>query len=280
MVTTRYSSGVINIFNKVELSGLSTDTKPTHIPEMTTVELPNGAEYIEIDTGKRYLFDKESSIWVVQKTSVAPSEDIDKDTVLLLHAEDFKDSSIYKMSVYDYGIPLHNDGKFGKSFGGRDQAAVSVSNNELFGIDRSRDLTIDFWAKEVFTSDTGYLAFGKTDRQDMLSWVFRYDFGKLGMWIWNNGNWAQTIQKEYTPTVGVWKHFAIVVKSGVLSIYINGILFTSATLTVDSLKSTYTPLFIGSEPRNPNYIYVDELRISKVARWDSNFTPPTEPYTK
>ena len=42
--------------NSVEMRGLSTDTKPTE-------NVNNGATYIEIDTGKIYMFDKENSQW-------------------------------------------------------------------------------------------------------------------------------------------------------------------------------------------------------------------------
>ena len=40
----------------VELRGLSTDTKPTE-------NIDNGSTYIEIDTGKIYLYDGENQQW-------------------------------------------------------------------------------------------------------------------------------------------------------------------------------------------------------------------------
>lgn len=45
----------------VELRGLSTDTKPTTISEDEVIE--NGSIFIEIDTGKVYLFDLENQEW-------------------------------------------------------------------------------------------------------------------------------------------------------------------------------------------------------------------------
>lgn len=47
-----------------EISGLSTDTKPT-----TTVEglpIQNGSVFIETDTGKRFMFDQENTTWYEQ----------------------------------------------------------------------------------------------------------------------------------------------------------------------------------------------------------------------
>ena len=43
-----------------ELRGLSTDTKPTKIGEKY---IDNGTMFIEIDTGKLFLFDMDSDTW-------------------------------------------------------------------------------------------------------------------------------------------------------------------------------------------------------------------------
>jgi len=45
---------------ELELRGLSTDTKPTTIGGKT---ISNGTSFIEIDTGKLYIFDKENEEW-------------------------------------------------------------------------------------------------------------------------------------------------------------------------------------------------------------------------
>lgn len=43
-----------------ELRGLSTDTKPTEIGDKT---IANGSVFIEIDTGKMYLYDLDNEQW-------------------------------------------------------------------------------------------------------------------------------------------------------------------------------------------------------------------------
>lgn len=45
---------------EIEIKGLSGDTKPTQI---NSIDIPNGTVFIEIDTGKMYLFDQENSQW-------------------------------------------------------------------------------------------------------------------------------------------------------------------------------------------------------------------------
>lgn len=47
-------------FVLAELSGLSTDTKPT---EIGSTKIDNGSTYIEIDTGSIYLYDLENQEW-------------------------------------------------------------------------------------------------------------------------------------------------------------------------------------------------------------------------
>ena len=51
---------VSNLTN--EYDGLSTDTKPTK-------GVRNGSVFVEIDTGKVYLFDEENEQWVEQTAS-------------------------------------------------------------------------------------------------------------------------------------------------------------------------------------------------------------------
>lgn len=48
----------------MELRGLSTDVKPTTMyPTVGGYNIDNGSEFIEINTGKVYLFDLESTTW-------------------------------------------------------------------------------------------------------------------------------------------------------------------------------------------------------------------------
>ena len=48
-------------YNTVELRGLSTDAKPTQLNEDQYVD--NGSVFIEIDTGKIFFYDLDSTTW-------------------------------------------------------------------------------------------------------------------------------------------------------------------------------------------------------------------------
>lgn len=72
----------------------------------------------------------------------------------------------------------------------------------------------------------------------------------------------------------VWHHVAVVKKDNVLTIYLNG------NAVVSNVPWAYTPNvnFIINYIAPGARIYIDEFRFSNIARWTSNFTPPTAPY--
>lgn len=74
-----------------------------------------------------------------------------------------------------------------------------------------------------------------------------------------------------------WMHRCLTVDSetGVGKYYQNGNLITTLTVTPFSISATNFSLLINS---TYGKVY-DEIRVSDVIRWDSNFTPFDEPYT-
>lgn len=84
-------------------------------------------------------------------------------------------------------------------------------------------------------------------------------------------------------STGTWYHVAIVRNSATLTCYLNGTAeATTYNISTYSVNSSQAPLLIG----NAGYSYategfngwIDEFRISKVARWTSDFTPPIAEY--
>ena len=60
MVTVYRKDGVSNEGQELELRGLSTDEKPT---TLDGAKVDNGAVFIEMDTGKIYMYDQENEQW-------------------------------------------------------------------------------------------------------------------------------------------------------------------------------------------------------------------------
>jgi hypothetical protein len=79
-----------------------------------------------------------------------------------------------------------------------------------------------------------------------------------------------------------WYHVAAVRQSNVLTVYVNGV---AGPTTVNDGGNNLSESYVGVGIFNfPFYVaygsgYIDDFRITKgVARYTSNFTPPTEPF--
>ncbi len=87
---------------------------------------------------------------------------------------------------------------------------------------------------------------------------------------------------DWERSLNTWYHIAVVRKSGIITVYINGVSIGSAA---DSASITSAQdLHIGADPVDfglEHQGWIDEFRISKgIARWTENFTPPTSAYAK
>ncbi len=71
-----------------------------------------------------------------------------------------------------------------------------------------------------------------------------------------------------------WYHLALVKSGTNLRVFYNGVLEESVTTSYNP-RSTTENLFFGSRRSGPTYFHgmIDEIRISSIARYASNFTP-------
>ena len=100
--------------------------------------------------------------------------------------------------------------------------------------------------------------------------------------------WDGGYRKAFTScdlTTSTWHHVALVRDtSNVIKLYLNGTASSTTNTTTDTFAATNGVFIVGGEyatmttVQNPWDGYVDELRISRFARYTSNFTPPTEPF--
>lgn len=85
---------------------------------------------------------------------------------------------------------------------------------------------------------------------------------------------------QWSPNTNEWYHIACVRDASQNTyVFIGGVEKVSGTDSANINISANTT--IGRWTGIADYIqgWVDEFRISNVARWTSNFTPPTEPYS-
>ena len=95
----------------------------------------------------------------------------------------------------------------------------------------------------------------------------------------NTWNLATNVLFSATAVVtGTWYHFALVRNGSAFKPYLNGIAGTTFTSS-STLYNNSRPLKIGAE-KDSNVLplngYIDDLRITKYARYQSSFTPPTQ----
>lgn len=198
----------------------------------------------------------------------------DENTLLLLHGEDLTDSSIYKSIITNNNVTVSTaQSKFGGSslyFNGSN-AKLEIPFSDMFDFGTG-DFTIDLWMypqttsteQSIFSSvATGGFFFSIRDAS-------RIGIGRV------SEAWDTTINASLTANA--WNHVAVVRSNSTVMLFINGVLKGSGT-NATSYSMGGDSIQIGAEINACYYNgYIDEFRVSNVARWTENFTPPTEPY--
>jgi len=165
--------------------------------------------------------------------------------------------------------------KFGSSSiyfdGSGDYISISSSSTFAFG---TSDFTIECWVRRASTGTYPYLFDFRAGGADaIVGAIYLNHSDSYKPQYYANG--AARIGSTVGLSVDTWYHLAIARSSGTTTMYVDG---SSAGSFSDSLSYITAPLRIGDYSGNgfgfPGY--VDDFRITKgVARYSSNFTPPT-----
>ena len=232
-------------------------------------------EYLD-ETLKSYGYETGYRRIIIPHTPLSPPT-YDENTLLLLHGESLEDSSIYDVPITNNGVVV-SDAQ--SKFGGESlyfNGAAYLSLSEL--IPQSGDFTVDWWEYVTGNSATrfaqsinggvGGLVAGGSSNTNAL-----YVSSTGAAWNIVNGLLA------FNSTLNTWVHWALVRQGTTWTTYRNGIQFAQ-TAASGTMYSNGAGLVIGSFLYDSNHYfqgYMDEFRVSNVARWTSDFTPPTEPY--
>ncbi|MFA6270321.1 MAG: LamG domain-containing protein [Candidatus Paceibacterota bacterium] len=150
--------------------------------------------------------------------------------------------------------------------------------------DNSKLWTIDFWVR--FNSVSGYQALVAQLVNGSNNWMIQYESThELTFQQRVSGTRNVNIRNAWTPSTGQWYHVAVVKNgtSGYL-MFVDGTQIGSTQTDTDTIGSFAGALNVGRSFQidgAPSYLngWIDEFRVSKgVARWTSNFTPPTSAY--
>ncbi len=156
-----------------------------------------------------------------------------------------------------------------------DSDYVSLPDNVCWDFGTG-DFTIDFWARY----------------SSMNTWPNFIDIdGNLTGVRVSWGNWVGGTFEVYckgtevaftltTATLDQWYHIAVVRTSGSIKVFVDGVLKNTTTASGDITGLT-NGVRIGYNFGVNNYFagWIDEFRISNIARWTTDFTPPTTEYS-
>ncbi|MEW6403834.1 MAG: LamG-like jellyroll fold domain-containing protein, partial [Chloroflexota bacterium] len=160
---------------------------------------------------------------------------------------------------------------------------ITTPDSEDFNVGAG-NFTVDFWfrknANNVVMGAFGQ--WGGTGISDLSMYLYP---------SWNTSNVpgarvaVGTTYYDVVGTSGItdsnWHHFALVRDGGSLTLYVDGVLVSTVAMSGSINNVTAAPTVGRPGTYNSQYMngWIDEFRFSKgVARWTSNFTPPTVSY--
>lgn len=155
---------------------------------------------------------------------------------------------------------------------------VQASDSSDFTLGAS-DFTIDFWLKTNLGGAISMIA------NQEVSWRIQVRQSALGtvnfFASFNGSSYALQANGQTSAwSDGSWKHVAVVRSSNNFTVYVDGVGGTpvSNSGTIND-SSNPVQLILGSG--GAETALYDEFRLSVgIARWTSNFTPPTTPYSR
>jgi hypothetical protein len=157
-----------------------------------------------------------------------------------------------------------------------DYLTTQSSNESNFG---SSDFTIEFWIKST-----------KAERQDPVGWNYAFaDAGWAGFvfnlstgsmaWFENANSRISALSTGWND--GAWNHITVTRSGNNVRMFLSGSQVGSTYTTSYSYGANSSGFIIGDVFGDGGAVdgYIDDLRITKgVARYTSNFAPPTESF--
>lgn len=218
-----------------------------------------------------------------------------------------------KLNVsYSQGSNNYSLRFYGNGISGIDRVEIPIDNPEVPADIGTTDFTIEWWMKTLLSENNSPGASCGTNA----GWIYGNilfdrdifgagDYGDFGISITDGkiafgvsqGSSGNTICGTITVADGIWHHVAVTRNetSGELRIYVDGRLDAQGNgprgnVSYHNGRSTTSPkdpyLVIGAEKHDANRSQypsysgrVDEVRLSNIVRYTSNFTSPTAPFT-
>lgn len=139
------------------------------------------------------------------------------------------------------------------------------------------DFTVRFWMMAPTISSSSQTIFSTRygDQTDASTFaLLSTTEGRL--FIYSNGDITSRTDTPFTLQPSVWYHVAVVRKSGVLTIYVNGEVYNSATFTNSLTRQIFGlgASWTGSSYSEAGTVYLTSLDVLNYAAYDGAFTTP------
>ena len=135
------------------------------------------------------------------------------------------------------------------------------------------DFTVEAW---VYVTSSGTSFSFLLTEGFSTDFAFYVDNTRLGMW---DGASSSYYSSADSVPLNQWVHVAFSRSGGFIRGFVNGVLTGSVSNSRNMTNSQAVRVVASSTYPNSSTCYVDELRVTKgVARFTSNFTPPTKAY--
>jgi hypothetical protein len=171
------------------------------------------------------------------------------------------------------GSPVYADGKWKNGIDTGPRASnISFGANAFDNI-LLNNFTVEMWIKVTVYEHSNFMLAGNSGYAAAVRMMCGP--GSVGVYLgYIDGGSAYSIVKaDLDPSK--FHHAAAVRNGGTFMLFVDGIL--AGTVAYNPASLSNRPIN-GTCSINADVAYIDELRISDVARWTSNFEPPKYPY--
>ena len=147
-----------------------------------------------------------------------------------------------------------------------DRLNMPSSPNLAFG---TGDFTLEMWAYFTSTANFPTLTDSRANTSSTAGFNLGLSSAKVQLYTT-----SQLLIGSSTLSANTWYHIAVTRASGTLKIWLNG---TQDATVANSTNWSDQTFIVGATPTPTNYMtgYIDDLRITKYARYTATFTPST-----
>ncbi len=170
-------------------------------------------------------------------------------------------------------------------FGGASALFGTTSSDYIYTADSedwnfgTGDFTIDFWIY-LRSENNGDILRQYVDGNNQIYIYYDDDEGIIYRVVSGGTNLVDLTNPTADISINTWHHVAIVRYGSLWTEYLDGSSLKTATANITYPNYTGNLNIGGGGVQNKSKdCWIDEFRISKgIARWTSNFTPPTKEY--